>query len=39
MAPEATALANRLARDIGKLSPEDLSQLETEIMRRGARAK
>ena len=39
MAPEATALANRLARDIGKLSPEDLSQLETEIIRRGARTK
>ena len=39
MAPEATALANRLARDIGKLSPEDLSQLETEIIRRSAGTK
>jgi len=34
MAPEATALANRLARDIGKLSPEDLGQVSAEILRR-----
>ena len=37
MTPEATALANRLARDIGKLKPEDLTHLETEIMRRAGR--
>ncbi len=34
MAPEATALANRLARDIGRLGPEDLTAIDTEIMRR-----
>ena len=34
MAPEATELANRLARDIGKLAPEDLSFLRNEVMRR-----
>lgn len=39
MAPEATALANRLARDIGKLSPEDLSQLQAEIIRRRSRSR
>ncbi len=38
MAPEATALANRLARDIGKLSPEDLTKLEAEIIRFGGKA-
>jgi len=38
MDPEATALANRLARDIGKLSTEDLSGLEKEIIRRAGRA-
>jgi len=37
MAPEATALANRLARDIGKLSAEDLQELEAEIIRRRSR--
>ncbi len=39
MAPEATALANRLARDIGKLTPEDLAHLQTEIIRRSGKAK
>jgi transcriptional regulator with XRE-family HTH domain len=34
MAPEATELANRLARDIGKLEPEDLSFLSAELTRR-----
>lgn len=35
MAPEATELANRLARDIGDLTPEDLNALNAELMRRG----
>ena len=34
LAPEATELANRLARDIGRLSPEDLVFLKTEIQKR-----
>jgi transcriptional regulator with XRE-family HTH domain len=34
LAPEATELANRLARDIGRLPPEDLAFLTTEIIRR-----
>lgn len=34
MDPKATALANRLARDIGKLDPDDLEQLSAEIIRR-----
>ena len=34
MDPKATALANRLARDIGKLDPDDLDQLSAEIIRR-----
>ena len=34
MTPEATELANRLARDIGKLAPEDLSYLSAELTRR-----
>lgn len=34
LAPEATELANRLARDIGRLSPEDLVALNRELMRR-----
>jgi transcriptional regulator with XRE-family HTH domain len=34
MRPEATELANRLARDIGRLAPEDLVFLRTEMMRR-----
>ncbi len=37
MAPEATALANRLARDIDKLAPEDLKHLEAEIVRHAGR--
>ena len=39
MAPEATSLANRLARDIGRLSPEDLHAIETDIIRRSSHAK
>ena len=34
MSPEATELANRLARDISKLEPEDLSFLSAELTRR-----
>ena len=34
MAPEATELANRLARDIGRLAPEDLVYISAEITRR-----
>lgn len=34
MPPEATELANRLARDIGKLAPEDLTYLSNELLRR-----
>ena len=34
MSPEATEIANRLARDIGKLEPEDLSFLSSELTRR-----
>ncbi len=34
MPPEATEFANRLARDIGRLAPEDLSFLRTELARR-----
>ncbi len=37
MHPEATELANRLARDIGSLSPEDLTHLKNEIIRRSGR--
>lgn len=34
LAPEATELANRLARDVSRLSPEDLTFLNAELMRR-----
>lgn len=34
MSPEATDFANRLARDIGKLAPEDLVFLSNEMARR-----
>jgi len=34
MPPEATELTNRLARDIDKLSPEDLVHLKNELIRR-----
>lgn len=34
LAPEATEFANRLARDIDKLSPEDLAFFRTELIRR-----
>jgi transcriptional regulator with XRE-family HTH domain len=34
MSPEATELANRLARDIGKLGPDDLRWLSGEVIRR-----
>jgi len=32
--PEATELANRLARDIARLSPEDLAALQAELIKR-----
>ena len=32
--PEATELANRLARDIHRLEPEDLSVLKSELIKR-----
>ena len=34
LAPEATELANRLARDISRLSPEDLVVLQAELIKR-----
>jgi transcriptional regulator with XRE-family HTH domain len=34
LSPEATELANRLARDIGRLAPEDLAFLRNELVRR-----
>lgn len=34
LAPEATELANRLAKDIGRLSVEDLAVLKTELIKR-----
>jgi transcriptional regulator with XRE-family HTH domain len=37
LAPEATELANRLARDIGSLSPNDLQFLKAEVIRRAGR--
>ena len=37
LAPEATALANRLARDIGRLDAESLAGLEAELIRRSGR--
>lgn len=37
LAPEATELANRLAREISHLTPEDLAHLKTEIIRRSHR--
>lgn len=37
LAPEATELANRLARDIGSLSVEDLQFLRSEVIRRAGR--
>ncbi len=37
MVPEATELTNRLAADIGKLTPEDLRFLHTELVRRSTR--
>lgn len=34
LSPEATEFANRLARDISRLTPEDLSVLQTELIKR-----
>jgi transcriptional regulator with XRE-family HTH domain len=34
LVPEATELANRLAKDIGRLSVEDLTVLKTELIKR-----
>ncbi len=37
MAPEATELSNYLAKEIGRLSPEDLAHLKNEIIRRSGK--
>ena len=37
LTPEATELANRLARDIGRLDKNDLVDLKNEIIRRSGR--
>ena len=37
MAPEATELTNRLAREIKSLSRQDLSYIKTEIVRRSTK--
>jgi transcriptional regulator with XRE-family HTH domain len=34
LSPEATELANRLARDIGRLSADDLGALKSELIKR-----
>jgi transcriptional regulator with XRE-family HTH domain len=34
LVPEATEFANRLAKDIGRLKPEDIIFLRTELIRR-----
>lgn len=34
LAPEATEFANRLAREIGRLTPEDFAALTSELLRR-----
>jgi len=34
LSPEATEFANRLARDIGRLAPEDLVALKSELIKR-----
>ncbi|HVY50223.1 MAG TPA: helix-turn-helix transcriptional regulator [Devosia sp.] len=34
LSPEATEFANRLARDISRLTPEDLSALQAEMIKR-----
>jgi transcriptional regulator with XRE-family HTH domain len=34
LSPDATELANRLARDIGRLSDEDLAALKAELIKR-----
>ncbi|HWU16543.1 MAG TPA: helix-turn-helix transcriptional regulator [Devosia sp.] len=39
LVPEATELTNRLAKDIGKLEPEDLRFLTNEVMRRSGKAR
>ena len=37
LSPEATELANRLAREIGNLTPEDLAAIKAEVMKRARR--
>lgn len=39
MAPEATEMTNVLAREIGKLTPEDLKALRDEVVRRAVKAR
>jgi transcriptional regulator with XRE-family HTH domain len=34
LSPEATELANRLARDISRLAPDDLAALKAELIKR-----
>jgi transcriptional regulator with XRE-family HTH domain len=34
LSPEATELANRLARDISRLTPEDLTAIQGELIKR-----
>jgi transcriptional regulator with XRE-family HTH domain len=34
LSPEATEFANRLARDIARLAPEDLSLMQAELIKR-----
>jgi transcriptional regulator with XRE-family HTH domain len=34
LSPDATELANRLARDIARLTPDDLSALKAELIKR-----
>jgi transcriptional regulator with XRE-family HTH domain len=39
MAPEATELTNRLAKEIARLSPDDLTFLRTEVIRRANKVR
>jgi len=39
MTPEATELTNRLAKEIARLSPDDLTFLRTEVIRRANKAR
>jgi transcriptional regulator with XRE-family HTH domain len=39
MAPEATELTNVLAREIGRLSPDDMKALREDVVRRAVKAR